>query len=400
MLFALDANGVPSVGQDHEDRHPRSRYRTTRTWSCTFPLTRHRARGRRRFRQRQRRHGLFRGRQRGDQDPEHHQLDGQRPVRRGGADGRGDLPEQHHSGHTLFGEHRGHLAIDHRDGLGDRDDLDNNVGILTHDYPAMFFGFHNSLYKWEFGTSSGGGDCYSGYSPAGQWVHIAATYDGTTARLFANGVELCTQAVSGDIVFDTSTPNFSSFVSSGFYETRDPDTNIVLISNNYNESGVTDEIKGRVDELKIYDKAWTGTAIKALYDAGVAQGVPSCPPGTITAEYRIDNGPWTAGNAINAAPGAQVDIRAQTSGAYFVTTAQNDNDSPTFQSGVDFTQADGYTIDPATDIGANQPAHPHHRGRMPHSGHPQLRRRVRPRGRADIGRMENKQQSVSKRTRR
>ncbi|MFH6604939.1 LamG-like jellyroll fold domain-containing protein, partial [Maribacter algicola] len=234
-----------------------------------------------------------------------------------------------------------------------RDDLDNNVGIMTHDYPAMFFGFHNSLYKWEFATNSGGGDCYSGYSPAGQWVHIAATYDGATARLFANGVEVCTQAVTGDIAFDSSTPNFSSFVSSGFYETRDPATNIVLISNNYNESGVTDEIKGKIDELKIYNTALDGTAIKALYDAGVAQGVPACPPGTITAEYSIDGAPWVTGNVINAPIGAQVAIRAQTSGTYYVTTAQNDNESPTFESGVDFTQTNGYIIDQAVDIGAN-----------------------------------------------
>ncbi|WP_273566588.1 galactose oxidase-like domain-containing protein [Maribacter halichondriae] len=236
----------------------------------------------------------------------------------------------------------------------DRDDIANNVGILTHDYPAMFFGFHNNLYKWEFATTAGGGDCYSGYSPAGQWVHIAATYDGTTARLFANGVEVCTQAVSGDIIFDATTPNFSSFASSGFYETRDPATNNVLINNNYNQSGVTDEISGKIDELKVYNNALGAQEIKALYDAGVAQGVPACPPGTITAQYRIGtSGPWTDGNVINAPSSSQVYIRAVATGTYYVTTAQNDNDSPTFESGTDFTQANGYLIDPATDIGAN-----------------------------------------------
>ncbi|MEL6483373.1 MAG: hypothetical protein AAFP96_00840, partial [Bacteroidota bacterium] len=53
-----------------------------------------------------------------------------------------------------------------------------NVSIFSHDYPAIFFGFHNSLYKWSFVTDQGPVDCYAGYAPLGGWNHIAATYDG------------------------------------------------------------------------------------------------------------------------------------------------------------------------------------------------------------------------------
>ena len=62
-----------------------------------------------------------------------------------------------------------------------------NVAIFGHDYPTLFFGFHNTLYKVSFGTQFGFVDCYGGYAPLDGWVHIAATYDGQAARLYANG---------------------------------------------------------------------------------------------------------------------------------------------------------------------------------------------------------------------
>ncbi len=168
-----------------------------------------------------------------------------------------------------------------------RSDLQYNVGIMSHDYPAMFFGFHNSLYKWEFPTDSGGSvNCYAGYSPADEWVHIAATYDGTTARLFANGVEICTQLASGNIEINPADPNFSSFTTSGFYEKRSVAELSGLVSYTPNGSGVTDEITGKIDELKVYNKALGAEEIKLFYELGVGlPDVPNCPPGTVTVEY-------------------------------------------------------------------------------------------------------------------
>ncbi len=228
-----------------------------------------------------------------------------------------------------------------------RDDIQYNVSVLSHNYPALFFGFHNSLYKWALQTSSGAVDCYAGYSPTGQWIHLAATYDGETARLFANGVEICTKAITGNINLDPNTPNFSSFTSSGFYDPNDPAT---LPPNN--GSGVTDEIDGKIDELKIYNKALGAEEIKTFYELGVGlPGVENCPPGTITAEYKIGNGGWISGNNINAPEGSDVYIRAQTTGEYFVTTPEVDGN--TFNSTTDFTQANGYQLDTGTKTGDN-----------------------------------------------
>ena len=46
-----------------------------------------------------------------------------------------------------------------------RNDIVYNASVFTHDYPAFFFGFHNSLYKWEIYTSDGVGSCLAGYTP-------------------------------------------------------------------------------------------------------------------------------------------------------------------------------------------------------------------------------------------
>lgn len=56
--------------------------------------------------------------------------------------------------------------------------------------------------------SSASKDTYlSGKSPvAGQWEHLALTFDGTTARLFQNGVMVAEKAVSGSVYYPNQDP--------------------------------------------------------------------------------------------------------------------------------------------------------------------------------------------------
>ncbi|HAI44204.1 MAG TPA: hypothetical protein DCM40_41925, partial [Maribacter sp.] len=77
-----------------------------------------------------------------------------------------------------------------------------NVGLFSHDYVStLFFGFHNTLYKWAFVTDNGPVDLYAGWAPMDTWVHIAATYDGKTAKLYANGKLISWKELSGTIPF-------------------------------------------------------------------------------------------------------------------------------------------------------------------------------------------------------
>ena len=229
-----------------------------------------------------------------------------------------------------------------------RDEVANNASIFTHDYPNMFFGFHNSLYKWEFDTDEGRASCYAGYTPPGMWVHMAATYDGETARLYANGEEISAKVISGNIKINPSEPDFSSFNVSGFYERR---TNP---SGDYNGSGVTDELDGSIDELKVYNKVLSALEIKAFFDLG--QGlplVPDCASSALITEYKIGTtGTWITSNNINANEGEQVYIRLKDFTDEFVITTP-EVDGNTISSLSDFNAAEGYQIGTGTKTGDN-----------------------------------------------
>ncbi len=224
-----------------------------------------------------------------------------------------------------------------------RDEIEKNNGIFSHDYPSIFFGFHNSLYKWEFPSSTGDNPhCYAGYSPVGKWVHIAATFDGETARLYANGTEICTKSVTGTFNLEEIEQFYSSFTASGFYDKR-----ALPVVPTGNSSGITDEIDGRLDELKVFKKALGDEEIKMFFQLGQQTGnpdVPDCPEGTIVAEFKVGDGAWTQGEYINAPEGSVVLIRAQTAGDYFITTHQVDG--PTFSS----VTVPEYQIDTGVDV--------------------------------------------------
>ena len=73
------------------------------------------------------------------------------------------------------------------------------VGTWTGSGPMIWVDHLATRYHLTLGGS------YSGYldsgaSPlAGQWQHLAATYDGTTARFFVDGVQVASRAVTGSV---------------------------------------------------------------------------------------------------------------------------------------------------------------------------------------------------------
>uniref|UniRef100_UPI00261650A1 galactose oxidase-like domain-containing protein n=1 Tax=uncultured Maribacter sp. TaxID=431308 RepID=UPI00261650A1 len=207
-----------------------------------------------------------------------------------------------------------------------------NVGLLSHDYTStLFFGFHNTMYKWAFETDNGPVDLYAGNTPMDTWVHIAATYDGKIAKLYANGELISWKERTGTIPFLNDGSLQSHFTTSGFFDNRTP----AELPGYANQSGITDEINGKIDEFKIYNKILGEEEIKNVFKEGQLTGntsVPDCPNGTITAQFRVGTtGSWQTGNNINAVEGDEIYIRAQvTSGNYYVTTPQIDG--PTFNS--------------------------------------------------------------------
>ena len=226
-----------------------------------------------------------------------------------------------------------------------------NVAVLGHDYQdgsgagGIFFGFHNTLYKWSFRTTSGYYDNYAGYAPLAGWNHVAATYDGRTSKLYANGVLVGSVAASGDLVLNGDTADeLSSFTVSGFYDQRP-----LPVRPYGNRSGITDEVDGRMDELKVFSSALGQDEIRTMFERGLATGniaAAGCQGSYLVPEYSINEGEWRTdpNNRIVATEGDRVRVRALGhDGAYFLTTQIVDG--PTFASASDFDPQVGYRID-------------------------------------------------------
>jgi hypothetical protein len=81
--------------------------------------------------------------------------------------------------------------------------------------------------------------------PIGSWTHLAATHDGTTARIYVNGVQVTSQNSSNVFKADTS--------------------KLVICGNQNDASGAVGERwNGLVDDLQLYNRALTATEIAGL----------------------------------------------------------------------------------------------------------------------------------------
>ena len=226
-----------------------------------------------------------------------------------------------------------------------------NVGLFSHDYVStLFFGFHNTMYKWAFVTNNGPVDLYAGRAPMDTWVHLAATYDGTTAKLYANGKLISWKALSGTIPFKDDSSLQSHFTSSGFYDER----TAANLPSYANGSGITDEINGKIDELKVFNKVLGESEIKEYYLQGINTGNPNvvnCATNVITVQYKIGaGGGWITGNSLTIQEGAEVYLRAAAPvNQYYITTPQENG--PTFDSGGSASYE--YKIDTGVYAGTN-----------------------------------------------
>jgi len=132
---------------------------------------------------------------------------------------------------------------------------EHNVDVIGHGYPYLFFGFHGAQFKWQIMNTRGNKvSCYA--DPAykanlNQWFHLAGTYDGKTARLYVDGKEIFVerQWFSAPIEMP-ETP----FTISGYFK----------------KSGIiVDEITGKIDDVRIYNRVLTNDEIGLIYTAGL-----------------------------------------------------------------------------------------------------------------------------------
>jgi chitodextrinase len=141
----------------------------------------------------------------------------------------------------------------------------------------------------------------SGQSPAGgQWQHIAATYDGATARFFVNGTQVATKAFGGN-AGDNDTWRIGAYNNSpfGFFD-------------------------GLIDEVRIYDRAVSAAQIQA----DMATPVAASPAVVATT-------PDSDATGLDAAPAVRAKFNMAMSAASITTS--------TFQ-----LKSSGGTVIPAT----------------------------------------------------
>ena len=103
------------------------------------------------------------------------------------------------------------------------------------------------------GGTFGGSDTVldgTGALPAKTWSYLAATYDGTTTRLYVNGVQVASQAQTGAIATST---NLLQIGGDSFYGQF---------------------FKGIIDEVRIYDVALTAAQIQTDMNTPVAAMAP------------------------------------------------------------------------------------------------------------------------------
>jgi hypothetical protein len=105
-------------------------------------------------------------------------------------------------------------------------------GLYSYDNaprPAVYLNTGQPVDVWANGTTN---------LPLNTWSHLAATYDGVTLRLFVNGVQAGTKAVTGPIVVTTGVLRIGGNSIWGEFFT------------------------GRIDEIRLYNRVLTATEIQ------------------------------------------------------------------------------------------------------------------------------------------
>jgi uncharacterized repeat protein (TIGR01451 family) len=137
--------------------------------------------------------------------------------------------------------------------------------------------------------------------PAGQWYHVAATYDGQTFKLYVNGMLEGTMVLVKTIVYDPAIPWTIGSTASHIRTVGYPRT-----------------FNGVIDEVELFKRALTQQEIQAIYNAGsagkckcatVSNGQIACNPnGTFSYTATLTNVTNAVVTGINLVPPAGVTI--------------------------------------------------------------------------------------------
>ena len=112
--------------------------------------------------------------------------------------------------------------------------------------------------------------------PTGAFTHVAATYDGSMARIYVNGVLENSLAASGPII----TSDAPTAIGNGGPACRASNAGAI-------------EFHGLIDEVGVYSRALSSAEINGIYDAGSAGKCDA--PAHVTVTVPGTANPWLAG---------------------------------------------------------------------------------------------------------
>ena len=157
--------------------------------------------------------------------------------------------------------------------------------VLSPFTDSYYLGLHDGKPYFETGHVSSGNNTIEGSAAlsVGTWYHLAATFDGTTKRLYVNGAEVASSAVGNAIFYESAIP--------------------LLIGEDWNQGGpgaIT--FHGLIDEPSVYSRAFTPAEIAAVLAGGTYTTTGTTTVnGSLTADLvEIDNGTLAGSGTINA----------------------------------------------------------------------------------------------------
>jgi hypothetical protein len=127
----------------------------------------------------------------------------------------------------------------------------SNNSNVTVDYGQFWLQHSTGNAKFEFAvqTVSGRNWVQSTVAPVqGQWQHVAGVYDGSTIKIYVNGVANASVNVSGNII--APKPEFKLNIARWMYN-----------------SETFRSFNGNIDEVRIYDKALTSSEVASTMAA-------------------------------------------------------------------------------------------------------------------------------------
>ncbi|HLF92606.1 MAG TPA: LamG domain-containing protein, partial [Planctomycetota bacterium] len=117
--------------------------------------------------------------------------------------------------------------------------------LATGDENQFWLGFDDNDCGFSITTTKGMREVLGRKAPNGEWIHLAGTYDGTTARLYVNGAEAASAAQGGPLAASTRS--------------------LVIGGDEFDDKGSIQEVpKGVIDDVRLYNRALTAAEVAVL----------------------------------------------------------------------------------------------------------------------------------------